>query len=150
MSIPLSKKSSAVMSPNQNPLQRWDLSATLPAPMTLAEQVRLRIREEMTHRKMSQRDVAGLLGWSQSRVAHLLTGRVEMSVEDVAGFGFALGLQPTEIVRDRGMEFVAEMTPTELRLFERIRQLTPEQRGALYQLLGIVQNDTRHVKAPKR
>lgn len=133
-----------------NPLRLNELSVTLPAPMPkLSEQVRLRIREEMARKDMSQRDLAGLLDWSQSRIAHLLTGRVEMSVDDLAGFGFALGLAATEIVRDRGMEFVAEMTPTELRLLERIRQLSAEQRSALLTMLGIASVEARRALPQK-
>lgn len=103
----------------------------------LSEQVRLRLREEMAVKEMSQRDVAGILTWSQSRVAHLLNGRVEMSIDDLAEFAQALGISPTEIVRDRGMEFVAEMTPSEMRFLERLRQLTQIQRDGLMVLLHI-------------
>ena len=103
----------------------------------LSEQVRLRLREEMAVKEMSQRDVAGILTWSQSRVAHLLNGRVEMSIDDLAEFAQALGISPTEIVRDRGMEFVAEMTPSEMRFLERLRQLTQVQRDGLMVLLHI-------------
>jgi transcriptional regulator with XRE-family HTH domain len=92
----------------------------------LSEQVRLRLREEMARQELSQRDVAGILTWSQSRVAHLLTGHVEMSIDDLAEFAQAVGVPPTEIIRDRGMEFCAEMSPTELRFLERMRQLTTD------------------------
>ena len=140
----------AVLSPKLNPLQNQGLSATLPQFMAkLAEAVRLRIREEMARKDMSQRDLAGLLDWSQSRVAHLLTGRVEISLDDLEGFGFALGLAPTELVRDRGLEFVTEMTPTELRLFERLRALGPDQRDAILTILNVQKNDTRRALPPK-
>jgi transcriptional regulator with XRE-family HTH domain len=103
----------------------------------LSEQVRLKIREEMARLEMSQRDVAELLGWSQSRVAHLLNGRVEMSVDDLAEFAFILTIRPTEIIRDHGLEFCAEMTPTELRFLERLRQLPQTQKDAMMQLFHI-------------
>lgn len=116
----------------------------------LAETVRLRIREEMERKKLSQRDVAGLLDWSQSRVAHLLTGRNEISLDDLEGFAFALGLQPTELVRDRGLEFVTEMTPTEFRVHEKIRTLTPDQRAALLTVLHLAQPDARRALPQKK
>lgn len=120
------------------PLSVNDLWANVPTSMPrLSEEVRLRLREEMTRLDMSQRDVAGILGWSQSRVAHLLTGRVEMSVDDLAEFGSAVALPPTELVRDHGLEFCAEMTPTELRFLERIRQLDQVKRDAVMQLLDV-------------
>jgi len=103
---------------------------------TLSEAVRVRLREEMTRRKLSQRDVAALLDWSQSKVAHQLTGRVEMSIDDLAAFCFALGIAVTEAVRDHGLEFCAEMTPTELRILERIRQV-PHVVDAIMTLLDV-------------
>ena len=114
------------MSQTLNPLLTKKLPGIVPSRMTrLSEQVRLRLREEMARKDMSQRDVAGILGWSQSRVAHILNGRVEMSIDDLAEFAFGLNLSVVETVRDPGMEFCADMTPTELRMFERMRQLHP-------------------------
>ncbi len=125
------------MSHELNPLLLNRLWANVLSMPRLSEQVRLRLREEMAVKEMSQRDVAGILTWSQSRVAHLLTGRVEMSIDDLAEFAQALSISPTEIVRDRGMEFVAEMTPSEMRFLERLRQLTQVQRDGLMVLLHI-------------
>lgn len=126
------------MSQELNPLSLKELSATVRLSMPrLSEQVRLRLREEMAKRQMSQRDMAGVLGWTQSRVAHILTGRVEMSVDDLAEFAFGLGIAVTEAVRDRGMEFCAEMAPYELRLLEQIRQLPQTDREAFLQVLGV-------------
>lgn len=116
----------------------------------LSEAVRLRLREEMSKKQMSQRDVAGLLQWSQSRVAHLLTGRVELGVDELEGFAFALGLRVTELVRDRGMEFVTEMTPSELRLFEFIRTLTPDRLNAFYVFFALAQDNHRHAIEPTK
>lgn len=132
-----------------NLLQINNLPSILPAMQTLSERVRDRVREEMKRQKMSQRDIAGLLRWSQSRVAHILTGRVEMGVQDLEGFGFALGLSLPELVRDRGMEFCAEMTPTEFRFHERVRALTQEQRDAILTVVGIKRDDMRSASQPR-
>ena len=115
----------------------------------LEERVRLRIREEMTRRNLSQRDVSGILGgsakgWSQSRVGKLMTGRVEMGVADLESLCFAISLPIVEAVRDHGMEFFAEMTPTELRTLERIRQLTEPDRDAYLHLLAVKNTSKRH------
>ncbi len=110
---------------------------------TRSEEARAQIREEMKRKALVQRDLAGILGWSQSRVAKVLTGRVVLSLDDLSSLCFGLGLSVVEVVRDRGMEFCAEMTPTELRLHERVRALTPERREALYTFLGIPLDDTR-------
>lgn len=112
----------------------------------LSDAVRLRLREEMLRLKLSQRDVAGLLDWSQSKVAHQLTGRVDMSLDDLAAFCFALRISPTEAVRDHGLEFCAEMTPTELRILERTRQLPKPVLDAVMTLLDIKQK----TNAPER
>lgn len=133
-----------------NLLRMHDLSSIVPAMQTLSERVRDRVREEMKRQKMSQRDIAGVLKWSQSRVAHILTGRVEMGVQDLEGFGFALGISLPELVRDRGMEFCAEMTPSELRLHEMVRAMTPERREGLLAVVGMPLDDTRRAMEHKR
>lgn len=99
----------------------------------------LAVREAMEKRGLTQRDVAGIIGnhWSQGRVQKLLTHQVELRVDDLAALCFAVGISLSEAVRDRGLEFYAEMTPTELRLFERIRDLTPDQRSALMTILNV-------------
>lgn len=126
------------MSQNVKPLPLSHLWANVPASMPrLSEQVRLRLREEMARGDVSQRDMAGILGWSQSKVAHILNGRVELNIDDLAEFCFGVGIAPTEAVRDRGLEFCAEMTPTELRILERIRQLQPNVLDAVMTLIDV-------------
>lgn len=125
------------MSHDLNRLPVNTLSGIVRGMESLSARARTRIREEMQRLKLSQRDLAGILKWPQSKVAHLLTGRVGMLVDDLDGFSFALNLSATEIVRDRGMEFCAEMTPSELRIHERLRALPPERLAALMSLLDI-------------
>lgn len=113
------------MSQDRKPLQHNQLRHTV-TPVTtetLSDRVRVRLREEMARQHLSQRDVANLLGWTQSRVSKTLNAYVELGVEEMGAMCFALGLHVTEVVRDHGLEFLAEMTPTELRILERIRQL---------------------------
>ena len=119
----------------------------------LEERVRLRIREEMTRKNLSQRDVSGILGdvakgWSQSRVAKILTGRVEMGIADMESLCFAISLPIVEAVRDHGMEFYAEMTPTELRTLERIRQLNEPDREAFLRVLDVKAGSRKHAAQP--
>jgi transcriptional regulator with XRE-family HTH domain len=118
-------------------LRRRGVSTTVSRVARRSEEVRRRLREEMDRLDMSQRDVAGLVNWSQSKVAHILTGHVQMTVDDLATFCFALNLSVTEAVRDQGLEFVAEMTPTELRLLERIRQLPARDVDAVMTILDV-------------
>lgn len=102
--------------------------------MTLAERAILRIREEMHARGLSQRDLAGLLKCSQGRVAKLLTGGVKLRVDDVAILAEAVGITAVEAIRDRGLEFFAELSPSEVRLLERLRRQPHRLQGALLML----------------
>jgi len=123
--------------------------------MLLSEQVRLRIRDEMRARQLSQRDVAGLTGWSQSKVAHQLTAHTEMKVDDLAALCFAVGLSVPEVVRDPAREWCAELTPTELRVVERYRTLPEAVQKATLVFLAVPpireagRRHTAHHKARK-
>jgi transcriptional regulator with XRE-family HTH domain len=90
---------------------------------TPAERALLRVRAEMARKKMSQRDVAGILDWSQSRVSKNLNERIELGVNDLGDLCFAVGISLTEAVRDQGLEFCAELTPTEVRVLEGLRHI---------------------------
>lgn len=90
-----------------------------------------RIREELDRRHLSQRDLAERLHCSQGRVAKMLNGRVGLRLDDVAEMARVVGIPLTEVLRDRGLEFYAEMTPTEVRLMERIRQRPDLLQGVL-------------------
>lgn len=147
------------LSPSPNPLQGHNL-VRYGAPMaeTLADRARRRIRDEMMRKHLSQRDLSDLLGgaeagWSQSRIAKFLSGRVELTVKAVEALAFAVGLAPTEVVRDHGLEFCAEMMPYELRLLEHFRQLVPDKRDAFLNLLDVAKvthAPDRYAKAPKK
>lgn len=123
-----------------NPLRTKELSATLAAMSSLADRARLRLREEMSRKHLSQRELADLLKWSQSRVARAMTGRSGIALDDLDALCFGVGLSVVEAVRDHGLEFLAEMTPTELRVLERIRQLPRPTLDALMTLLNVPAN----------
>lgn len=112
------------------------------AAMTVAERVRMRLKDEMQERHISQRELSDILArntgevWTQSRVQKVLTGYVELKVEDVDAMARALGISLCEAVRDPGMEFYAEMTPTEVRMFQRL-QRKPDALDAILILLGL-------------
>lgn len=131
--------------PFRNTLQHSDLGATLGLGMgeTVADRARRRVREEMDRQHLNQSDIAGRLGWTQTRVSKILNGKIELGVDDLGALCFALGLSLTEAVRDHGLEFCAEMQPTELRMLERFRQLTPRQRDNWLGLFEVVGPHTR-------
>lgn len=102
--------------------------------MTVAERAVLRIREEMTERKISQRALADRLKCSQGRVAKMLNGGVNLRLDDVGVLAEAVGITIVEAIRDRGLEFYAELTPSEVRILERLRRRPNALQGALLML----------------
>lgn len=97
-------------------------------PPHTSDRVRARLKEELRARDISQRELADALSrhtddyWTQSKVGKVLNGNVELKVDDADAIAKVAGIFLTEAVRDRGLEFYAEMTPTELRVLERMRQ----------------------------
>ena len=113
---------------------------------TPAERAILRIREEMARKHLSQRDVAGIMGWTQSRLSKYLSGRIQPGVNELADLCFGVGISLVEAVRDHGLEFCADMTPTELRLLEQFRLLPQNAQDAILTLLHV----QRKTSAPER
>lgn len=98
----------------------------------------------MERQKLVQREVADILEWSQSRLAKILTGRISLTVDDLEALCFAVGLSMVEVLRDRGMEFMAEMTPTELRIVNRIRELPQPVTDAVLTMLHVPAQSLTH------
>lgn len=116
-----------------------ELSTRLTA-VTLNERVLERLRTEIARRKTSQRDIAGFVDWTQSKVAQKMNGRTPITLDELESLCFAVGLSPVEAVRDHGLEFCAEMKPSELRILERIRQLDHATLEAITHLLRVAPN----------
>lgn len=128
-----------IIIPNRKALQPNTLRLRVSESMreTASARARARLNEEIKRGTVTQTDVSVFAGWSQSKVSKLLHGQLDISVDDLDVICTALGLSIVEAVRDHGLEFCAEMTPTELRLLERIRQLAPDQRAALMTILDV-------------
>lgn len=105
--------------------------------MKPSEHALLRIREEMQERRISQRDLAEKMDCSQGRIAKILSGGVNLRFDDLATLAEAVGIRLTEAVRDRGMEFYAEMTPGEMRMFTVYQRRPPAVQDAIQTLLGV-------------
>jgi transcriptional regulator with XRE-family HTH domain len=103
----------------------------------LSIRVRQRLRLRMAEKHYTQRDVAGLTGWSQSRIAKVLSGRTAIDIDELGEFCSAIGLSLVETVRDPGMEFVADLTPYELRVLERFRAIDPKLQEAVATILNV-------------
>jgi transcriptional regulator with XRE-family HTH domain len=106
-------------------------------PESLNDRVRQRLKDEKIARKLSERDIAGLIQWTQSKVAQKFSGRTPITLDELDALCFALSILPSEAVRDRGLEFSAEMTPTELRVLENFRHETDAMRDAVATILKV-------------
>lgn len=121
------------------PLKPQHLSDSLSVPMSedFADRVRQRLRDEKAAKNLSEREIAELIQWTQSKVAQKLSGRTPITLAELDALCFALSLSATEAVRDRGLEFCAELAPHELRLLENLRRLDPATRDAVLQIANV-------------
>src|ERR1700676_3606270 len=60
--------------------------------------------QKLRAKKLSQRKVSELLGVHYSRVSRLLTGRVEMSLEEAAWFAANFGVPIDDVLRHAGVK----------------------------------------------
>lgn len=122
-------------------LQGHDFGDTVRAIMaeTLNDRVRARLKEEIKRKHLSQRKVAHILNDPelQPQISRLLSGKQVIRLADLERLCFAVGIAPTEAVRDHGLEFCAEMSPTELRFLEALRALDPIDRDAVLRVLHV-------------
>lgn len=94
----------------------------------VSRRIRQKLRDKLAHRKISQRALAARLyrttgeEWSQSKVHKILTGQVELKVDDLSLMAAEAGLSLVELVREPGRELVADMTPTEMRIVNAMRE----------------------------
>lgn len=96
--------------------------------MTVSDRIRARLRDALTDRKLSQRAVADRLQkftgetWSQPKVGKVLKGKVKLKVDAMVVLADLVGISLVELVRDPGREFVADLTPTELKIVTAMRE----------------------------
>ncbi len=106
--------------------------------LTASQRARHRVREEMHQKNLSQMDLVAFTGWTPSRVSKILHGKIPMTVEDLENLANAVSLPITEVIRDHGVEFCAEMTPSEMRVLDAFRALpTNEDRDAYERVLNV-------------
>ena len=83
----------------------------------------------MLRRRINQAALADRIGWTQSKVSKVLNGETALCVDDLEALCSGVGLRLTEVVRDHGLEFCAELTPAELRVLEGLRARAGTPRG---------------------
>ena len=92
-----------------------------------ADAIRRRLRDLLYERKISQSQLCARLSqitgeeWLLQRLGKLLNGRIRLRVEDLVWIARAADLSLVELVREPGKEFVADLTPSELRLVDALR-----------------------------
>jgi transcriptional regulator with XRE-family HTH domain len=117
---------------------------------------RERLRAEMRRREISQTALAARIGWTQSRLSKVLGKPTDLGVDDLAVLCAGVGLRLTETVRDQDLEFCAELTPSELRLVEYLRQRPPDYLDAILKVFilqapersGVHGKKSRHTHRP--
>lgn len=129
---------------DSGPIVRLRFRAQNGRCMRLSQRVRTRLRDELGHLKISQRVTAERLTtqtgelWTQSKVHKILTGQVQLLVDDMELLAGIVGVTLVELTREPGREFVADLTPSELRLLNAIRD-NPEMLAHVMGIIGAAQ-----------
>lgn len=129
------------------PLFEARVKGRAPRPMKRAQEVRVRLKELLRALGISQTDLCERLNaegpgkrWRLSRLNKLLNGHIPFGLDDLQEIADAAGLSMVELVRQSGREFVGDLTPTELRILQLLREnpsladlisaVMPERRAA--------------------
>jgi hypothetical protein len=108
------------------------------------------IRDALDSGAISQRALAEEMQCSQGRVGKILTMRTKLRLEDLEAMARVAKVTLVELVRERGREFVADLTPTELAWLHTIRQLTTVIQAHLFALSKELAHTKSSGKIPKR
>lgn len=109
--------------------------------MTAAD-IRERLRVALGQRRLTQAELCARLTrrtgaiWHQQHMSKLLGGSNPMTLEQLVLICDVADLSMVDLVRQPGREFVADLTPSELRILELVRDV-PEATGHIVQLLSI-------------
>jgi len=103
--------------------------------MKLSERVLRRLSTARKAKRLSQRELGENLGWSQSKVAKVFTGRVGLDLDDVDAMCHALDISIVDAIQEASPNASSVGTPMELQLLQRIRQRGSDCLAALFVLL---------------
>ena len=113
-------------SPNWMDLRRAQKGPQWPH-MRPSDPIRLRLRELLDARGVSQTQVCQRLTaktgelWRMSRLSKLLNGHIVFCVDDLVLIAQVADVSLVDLFREPGREFVADMTPTELKMIHAFR-----------------------------
>lgn len=97
--------------------------------MAPADHVRLRFRELLHEKGVSQSVLCARLQartgerWRESRLSKLLNGRIVFVVDDLVLMAECADISLVELFREKGREFVADLSPSELRVLNAMRDM---------------------------
>jgi transcriptional regulator with XRE-family HTH domain len=118
-------------------------------PFSLRDRVIERLRAEKERLQWSDRHLAEVLGYSQSKVTQKLNRRVTMTVDELGFFCRVLQISPTETVRDPALDFCAELTPLEMQMLKQFRQLDEATREVVVRLIAGGSRPVKRRSGPK-
>jgi transcriptional regulator with XRE-family HTH domain len=101
-----------------------------------AARVRQRMKHWMDTTGVGQRDFAGDLHKSQIWLQKILKGENHVRLKDLDEVAQAMRTTASELVRGDDERYQLELTPTEVRILERMRR-RPEAFTAIASLLGV-------------
>jgi transcriptional regulator with XRE-family HTH domain len=110
--------------------------------MDPAERVRQRLSDWMEVAGLTQREFAGELHRSQPWLDKILTGENAVRLKDLDDIATKMRTTAADLVREPSERRVVELTPTELRLIERLRR-KPELLSACVTLVEAHRGDPK-------
>lgn len=110
--------------------------ALIDTPVT--RRVVARLRQALEEYDLSHQDVADLLqhDWTRDKVTQKLNRISPITIDELDQLAFAARISTVEAIRDHGYEFCAEMTPLELQIWKKLRELPVEVSQSLLLLLS--------------
>lgn len=112
--------------------------------MNAAERVRRRIAELLAERGWTQAALAAALGKTSPWMSQLLSGRLNLGLDELDAVALACGSTAVELVRDpEQFQYCADLTPSEMAMLRRYRKLGPSIRDALSLIVQAIEATDR-------
>lgn len=113
-----------------------------------AHRVRLRMAQWMATTGVNQRDFADDCHKSQVWLQKVLSGENQARLKDVDDIATAMRTTASELVRTTEERYQLELSPTEVRILERLRR-RPEAYSAVAFLLQVPLDEAKEKRVPK-
>jgi transcriptional regulator with XRE-family HTH domain len=123
--------------------------------MDAATALRERFRALLKQRSISQSELCLRLTkrthhvWREAHLSRILNGHIGLQLDDFAAMVDAAGFSMVELVREPGREFVADLTPSEMRILNAIRE-NLELRDAFLRMVDFVEKTVPPKRKPHK